>query len=248
MKPPVQRAASSRTPGLTAVSADVPLIGLAHGSRHPGVTGSVDALMAAVARRGGMPTAAAYLDLTDPDLPTAVAALADRGFRRMVVAPLLFTRAFHATVDVPQSAAEAASASGIELATADILGTGDDILSILLDSLRDAGIGDDAAVLLFSVGSSDEAANAAVHDLAARLGACRTGAVRAAFGTRNPRPEEVAAELPQPMAILPLFISPGLLLDPLLRRASKQGLAVAPPLGERVAPLLLQRYRTALGG
>lgn len=224
------------------MAADIPLIGLAHGSRHAGVTSSIRSLMLAARRLGSIPTAYAYLDLTDPDLTTAALDLAEQGFQQAVVAPLLFTSAFHATVDVPQAVAAASERSGLQLRIADIVGTGDDVLDLLQQSLRLAGIPDDTSVLLFSVGSSDEAANDAVRDLAVRLAVTRSGAVEAAFGTRPPRSKEVLARLDRPTAILPLFVSPGLLLDPLLRLAADQGMVVAPPLGDLVAPLLLQRY------
>jgi hypothetical protein len=45
---------------------------------------------------------------------------------------------------------------------------------------------------------------------------------------------------------LPLFVSPGLLLDPLITLAESQSLTVAPPLGDLMAPLLLRRYRQRL--
>ncbi|HET9872990.1 MAG TPA: CbiX/SirB N-terminal domain-containing protein [Propionibacteriaceae bacterium] len=224
------------------MAADLPLIGLAHGSRHAGVTSSIRSLMLAARRLGSIPTAYAYLDLTDPDLTTAALDLAEQGFQQGVVAPLLFTSAFHATVDVPQAVAAASERSGLQLRIADIVGTGDDVLDLLQQSLRLAGIPDDTSVLLFSVGSSDDAANDAVRDLAVRLAVTRSGAVEAAFGTRPPRSKEVLARLDRPTAILPLFVSPGLLLDPLLRLAADQGMVVAPPLGDLVAPLLLQRY------
>lgn len=227
------------------MAADIPLIGLAHGSRHPGVAGSIDEVMGTTGRLGSVPTAAAFLDLAEPDLAATAAALGERGFRRAVVVPLLFTSAFHATVDVPGAVAAAIAATGVDVTIADILGTGDDMLAVVAQSMRGARIAEQTDVLLYSVGSSDEAANDAVQDLAARLAATRTGAVRAAFGTRPPRAASVLAELEQP-AIVPLFVSPGLLLDPLVTLAAERQLVMAPPLGDLVAPLLLQRYDAAL--
>ncbi len=227
------------------MAADIPLIGLAHGSRHPGVAGSIDEVMGTTGRLGSVPTAAAFLDLAEPDLAATAAALGERGFRRAVVVPLLFTSAFHATVDVPGAVAAAIAATGVDVTIADILGTGDDMLAVVAQSMRGARIAEQTDVLLYSVGSSDEAANDAVQDLAARLAATRTGAVRAAFGTRPPRAASILAELEQP-AIVPLFVSPGLLLDPLVTLAAERQLVMAPPLGDLVAPLLLQRYDAAL--
>lgn len=224
----------------------VPLIGLAHGSRHAQVTMSISELMYSVARVGHIPTAGAFLDLCDPDLSSVAVSLAAQGNRRAVVAPLLFTEAFHAKVDVPDAVRDAAEVSGLELLTADILGTGDDMLEVVRSSMARAGIGDHESVLLLSVGSSSAAANDAILDLAARLGVGRGGEVAAAFGTRSPRASEVLDRLSPPTAIVPLFLSPGLLLDPLAELAAERGMVMAAPLGDLVAPLLVQRYVAAL--
>lgn len=225
---------------------DVPLIGLAHGSRHASVRASIDSLMAAAAAEGGMPAVSAFLDLTQPDLTATATDLAAQGHTRAVVVPLLFTEAFHAQVDVPEAVRQAAGASGMDLVIADILGTGDDMLEVVHQSMRDAGIGGVESVLLLSVGSSNSAANDAVADLANRLGRGRSGEVHPAFGTRSPRAKEVLPGLAEPVAIVPLFVSPGLLLDPLARLAAERGMVMAPPLGDLVASVLLDRYRTAL--
>jgi sirohydrochlorin ferrochelatase len=224
---------------------EIPLIGLAHGSRHPAVAQSIDALMGAVARSAGIPAVAAYLDLTEPDLNLAVLDLAVQGYRRAVVAPLLFTEAYHAQVDVPRAVADAAKLSGMELTTAQILGTGEDVLGVLELSMAAAGIAESEPVLLVSVGSSDPCANDAVKHLAVRLGRDRSGQVTAAFGTQGPRPVDVLGAMPAPVAIVPLFVSPGLLLDPLARVAAERGLVMAQPLGELLAPLLADRYHEA---
>jgi sirohydrochlorin ferrochelatase len=224
----------------------VPLVGLAHGSRHAGVNASIADLMSAVSSIGGMPTSGAFLDLAQPDLTQVARDLAAQGHRAAVVAPLLFTEAFHATVDVPDAVAAAADESGLELVTAEILGTGDDMLAVVADSMRTAGIGDQESVVLLSVGSSSADANDAVADLADRLSQQRAGRVAVAFGTRTPRTAEVLAEVGEPAAIVPLFLSPGLLLDPLAQLADDRGIVMAPPLGDRVAPLLVRRYQEAL--
>jgi sirohydrochlorin ferrochelatase len=226
----------------------VPLIGLAHGSRHLGVVGSVTRLMATASRMGEMPTVGAFLDLAAPDLVTVATQLSVQGYRRAVVAPLLFTEAYHATVDIPRTVREAAELSGLELTTTAILGTGDDILQVVREGMATAGIGDTESVLLLAVGSSSSAANDAILDFALRLGCGRTGRVAAAFGTRSPRAGEVLPQLPMPVAIVPLFVSPGLLLEPLVRLAFERQLTFAPPLGDLIAPVLVHRYRQAFAG
>ena len=202
--------------------------------------------MAAVARLSGIPAHSAFLDLTEPELDQVVARLAADGVRRAVVVPLLFTQAFHATIDAPQTVRAAAGNSGVALAVADILGTGADVLDLLQRVAAAAGMGADRSVLLYAVGSSRPGANEAVHDLAARLAAVRGTATAAAFGTMDPRPDSVLSRLPEPIGVLPLFLSPGLLLEPMVRLAAEHGWPMADPIGVAAAPLVLDRYRAAL--
>ena len=227
-----------------------PVIGLAHGSRHPGGCVAIDRLMTAVGAQGGVVARAAYLDLAEPDLETVARDLAGAGYAEAVVVPLLFTSAFHATVDAPDAVRRAAEASGLELAVADILGTGDDIAELLTGRLTEYAVPSDRSVLLFAVGSSNAAANQSVVDLAARLSADRPGEVRAAFGTTDPRPAAVLDGLPDPIAVLPLFLADGLLLDPLRAMAAERDWSMIEPLGDRAAAIVLRRYdgaRTSAG-
>jgi sirohydrochlorin cobaltochelatase len=225
---------------------DVPIIGLAHGSRHAEVGAALDELMSVVGTLAGVPAKAAFLDLTEPDLEHVATELAAEGFDLAVVVPLLFTAAFHATIDVPQTISSAAQATGVELIVADILGTDDDVLKLLHHSAAAADISPTSSLLLYAVGSSREAANAAVHDLAARLAAERTAPVLAAFGTCEPKPQAVLDKMPEPRAILPLFLSPGLLLDPMIDIAAERGWPIAKPLGVAAAPIIHDRYLRAL--
>lgn len=226
------------------------LIGLAHGSRHPGVRGPIEALMNAAGDLLGVPARSAYLDLTDPDLGTVAGDLSRHGNERAVVVPLLFTNAFHARIDVPATMAEVATTAGLELVSADILGTGDDVADVLLTAATDAGIDGDLPAVLYAVGSSDPAANTAVHELAERLAASCGRPVRAAFGTAEPRAPTVLEQLAGAGAggvgIIPLFVSPGLLLDPVAHLARDRGWPMALPLGRRLARIVAARYADAV--
>jgi sirohydrochlorin cobaltochelatase len=226
--------------------ADLPVIGLAHGSRHAGVAPALAELMDAVGDRCGAPARAAFLDLTEPHLEAVASGLAAEGYERAVVVPLLFTAAFHATIDVPQTVRAAADAASVDLIVSDIIGTGDDVVQLLQTSAADSDLPDNASLLLFAVGSSREAANAAVHDLAARLETVRSAPVLAAFGTTEPRPDAVIDQLPEPRAIVPLFLSPGLLLDPLVDMAAARGWPMADPIGVRAAAVIADRYARAV--
>jgi sirohydrochlorin cobaltochelatase len=202
--------------------------------------------LATVAERAKITALPAYLDLAAPDLSAAVEQLAEAGQRRAVVVPLLFTEAYHATIDVPQTVRDVAASRSFQLIVADILGTGDDVAELLRHSAVAAGIDDQSPILLFAVGSSNPAANAAVVDLATRLAASRPGPVRACFGTCRPAVADVLDGLPEPIAVLPLFLADGLLLTPVRRLAAERGWQMAEPLGERAADLVLRRYATAL--
>jgi sirohydrochlorin cobaltochelatase len=201
--------------------------------------------MAAVAKQANISAVPAYLDLAQPDLGGAVRRLTEAGHTRAVVVPLLFTEAYHATIDVPQTVGDVASSLSLQLIVADILGTGDDVSDLLRQSMAAAGIADHSSVLLFAVGSSNPAANEAVVDLAARLAEGRRGVVRACFGTCRPGVLDVLDGLPEPVAALPLFLADGLLLAPLRTLASEHCWQMAEPLGERAADLVRKRYRTA---
>jgi sirohydrochlorin cobaltochelatase len=201
--------------------------------------------MAAVAEQAEITAVPAYLDLAQPDLAAAVRRLAEAGHKRAVVVPLLFTEAYHATIDVPQAVGDVAVSVPLQLIVAAILGTGDDVADLLRQSMVAAGIADRSSVLLFAVGSSNPAANQAVVDLAARLTERRQGLVRACFGTSRPGVADVLDGLPEPIAALPLFLADGLLLAPLRTLASQRGWQMAEPLAERAADLVRKRYDTA---
>jgi sirohydrochlorin cobaltochelatase len=201
--------------------------------------------MAAVAERAMITAVPAYLDLAEPDLSATVEQLAGAGHAAAVVVPLLFTEAYHATIDVPQTVGDVTASQQFQLIIADILGTGEDVAELLRDSLVLADIPDHSSVLLFAVGSSNPGANAAVVDLASRLAAGRHGLVRACFGTCRPGVADVIDGLAEPIAVLPLFLAEGLLLAPLRTLAAERGWQMTEPLGERAAGLVLKRYNLA---
>lgn len=196
------------------------LILLAHGSRHNHVTHALRDITDAVAREsriaGRFGVYVAFLDHAEPDLVQVSARLAELGYDRAVVVPLLFTDAFHSRVDVPAQVKETQDASGLTMSIARGLGTGDDLAAVLeqrfsrlvpeafnsgsgltagsetngeASALVDGssawasettlGPGNTPAPVirvLYSVGSSDPAANDAVSRLAASIGATSVAA------------------------------------------------------------------------
>lgn len=207
-------------------------------------------MRAVEALRPGLVARPAFLDLSEPDLTTVVHQLrSECDVRAAVVLPLLFTEAFHATIDAPTAVAQAELNCGVDLRLGEILGMGDEVLEVLEGSAAQAHIGAHEAVLLLAVGSSREEANLAVHDLAYRWSQRRVGPVWAGFATTGePSASTVLARAlakQHRIGVVPLFVAPGLLLDAVRREAMAIDAEVAPPLGTALAELVLQRYDEA---
>lgn len=218
------------------------LIGLAHGSRDPRSAAAIESLLREVTRlQPDLIAVPAFLELSEPDLTTAVLR---HGIERAVVVPLLFTSAYHATIDVPQQVSEVARVTGAELTIAAPLGLDDEIEDALQLRAQETGVRETDDVLLLAVGSTRPGANEAVQDLADRWAARRGGPVAVGFATCEPRATTVLAGLRADgrlPAVVPLFLAPGLLLDQVLDDNSTDGLAHAPVLGDLLAPLVLAR-------
>lgn len=210
-----------------------------------------EVMRAVQALRPGLVAAPAFLDLAEPDLTAAVTALQQDGpITEAIVLPLLFTEAFHASIDAPTAVREAAAATGVALRMGCILGMGDDVLEALQDSAGRAHIGAHEAILLLAVGSSRDSANEAVKDLADRWSRLRPGPVWAGFATTG-EPQATAVlergrKERRRLGVVPLFLAPGLLLDATARQAMELDMEVAEPLGAALAGLVLQRYDEAL--
>ncbi|MEO5305272.1 sirohydrochlorin chelatase [Corynebacterium sp. c25Ua_47] len=224
---------------MTAPTATTALLTLSHGSRHPEAAANVMALTHAAGELAGAPATAAHLEFNDPPLDEAARSLAAQGVREAVVVPLLFTEGYHQRIDVPAALAQASAASGVRLHQARGLGTGEDMARLLAKRVPE---GTDT-VVLYSVGSSDERANADVADLARRVGELTGCTAKVAYATRGER-EPVGSDGNQEV-VVPLFVSPGLLLDRLDEDAGHRGgesRQVLPPLGEALAGIVSHRY------
>ncbi len=202
------------------------------------------------ALRPGLTATAAFLDLATPDLTSAVRDLRERtGCRRAVVLPLLFSEAFHATVDAPEAVAAAQLETGVLLDLGKILGMGDEVLDALRDSAERAGIAAHESILLLAVGSSGDEANDGVHELAFRWAEHRPAPVWAGFATvGEPHASAVlnrARAERRRIGVVPLFLAPGLLLDGIAQQAEMMDAKVAEPLGTALAGLVLRRYDEA---
>ncbi|MFC3850536.1 sirohydrochlorin chelatase [Corynebacterium hansenii] len=223
------------------------LILVAHGSRHPRAEPCLAALAEAVAAR--VPAAddvrVAWLELVAPSLRDLCAEFAGRGIRDAVVVPLLFTEAFHRTVDLPAQAADAGAATGVRLDVRDGIGLGEGVKKAVVRSFLAAADDPRDDVLLVAVGSSSLAANDAVHRFAAELDGMVPGTVRAAFsvGAGTPSAAEALGGVVAGTVVVPLFTAPGLLWDRVRDRAAEvPGTTCAEPLGELLADVVLARW------
>ncbi len=92
---------------MTASRPSRAIVLFAHGSRDPLWHKPMEAIAARlVALSPGVPVACAYLELSQPDLPTAVAALRDQGVHTVSVLPLFLGVGKHAREDLPRLIAE----------------------------------------------------------------------------------------------------------------------------------------------
>ena len=304
----MNHSASKRSGSACPGSMRSALILLAHGSRHNHVTHALRDITDAVAREyriaGRFGVHMAFLDHAEPDLVQVSARLAERGYDRAVVVPLLFTDAFHSRVDVPAQVNKAQDASGLAMSITRGLGTGDDLAAVLeqrfsrlvpeasssgsgLTAGSEANGGASAVVdgssvratenmlgpgntpapvirVLYSVGSSDPAANDAVSRLAASIGATSVAAtgehpkgvaaidhIVAHHGNANQggldqgkrKKDQVATESGElsadPLVVVqPLFVAPGKLwamaTKELAHRQSQSQSVETQPLRERL--------------
>lgn len=239
------------------------LITLSHGSRHPAAAPHVEALTRAAGSLAGVPAMAAHLEFNEPTLEAATQELAQRGVRDAVVVPLLFTEGYHQRVDVPAAIVSASASSGLVLRRARGLGTGEDMAQLLAAQVP---AGSDK-VVVYSVGSSDEQANDAVANLARRVGELTGCDAEVAYATRDARDARAAhardahasrgdsrnreagriASSSHSEVVVPLFVSPGLLLDRLASHSDNpsnpQHRKVLPPLGESLADIVSRRFQ-----
>lgn len=229
------------------------LITLSHGSRHPAAAPHVEALTRAAGELAGVPARAAHLEFNEPTLESVAQEMAQRGERDAVVVPLLFTEGYHQRVDVPAAINGASASSGLPLRRARGLGTGEDMAQLLAAQVP-AGAD---KVVVYSVGSSDEQANAAVAALARRVGELTGCEAEAAYATRDARNARDAHASrgncrnrgagSRREVVVPLFVSPGLLLDRLAPHSDNpstpQHRKVLPPLGEALANIVSQRFQ-----
>ncbi|GAA3798035.1 sirohydrochlorin chelatase [Sphaerisporangium flaviroseum] len=245
-----------------------PLVAVAHGSRDPRASATVEALLHEVRlARPGIPVRVAYLDHSRPSLPEALA-----GLDEAVVLPLLLTEAYHSRVDIPSALREAcASRPRLCVHQGATLGPHPLLIAALERRLAEAGveIGDPGtAVVLVSAGSSDRRANAVIAQMARSWARSRSWhSVTPAYASATaPTPEQAVLGLldgasdpeairgtgPEPIrrvVVAPYLLASGYFADKVRRTALDAGAhAVADPLGPapELVTVLLERYVEAV--
>ncbi|MFC3689450.1 uroporphyrinogen-III C-methyltransferase [Aquipuribacter hungaricus] len=248
--------AGVRPPGIVVVGEVValapamqpdPVVLVAHGSRDPRSRAVTDGLAAALGERLGTEVVVSQLDHAGPRPQEAVDALAARGHRTVRVQPLLFTPAYHVTVDLPEALAScAATADGADVHVQGPLVGHPALLDALDRRLAETDLPDGVrptALVMASAGTSSAPARAELEQTAAAWGE-RHGlpAVSAYASAAEPTPGQAVAALVaqgHSVAVGGLFVGPGYLPDKARAQALAAGaVVVAEPVG--VAPELVQ--------
>jgi sirohydrochlorin cobaltochelatase len=242
-----------------------PLLLAAHGTRDPAGVEAFQALAARVAARAapdGIEVAGGFIELSEPPLRDAVAALAATA-PRIVAVPLMLGAAGHAKGDIPAALArEQARHSGVTFAYARTLGPHPLLIELL--NTRVNAVGADApAVLVVGRGSTDPDANADVVKTARLLWEGRDYPLAETAFVSLARPdvteglERCRLLGARRIVVAPYFLFPGVLPDRVAGQAARSAaahpeldIAVAGVLGDcdELAALVFERYHEALSG
>lgn len=108
----------------------------AHGARDPAWARPFEAIAARMqAAAPDQPLRLAYLELMQPDLPTAAAALAEAGCRRITVVPLFLGAGGHVRRDLPALLASIeARHPGVQITATPAIGEAPEIVQAIADA------------------------------------------------------------------------------------------------------------------
>ncbi|MCD0448554.1 sirohydrochlorin chelatase [Actinocorallia sp. API 0066] len=233
------------------LSSPPPLVAVAHGSRDPRATATVEGLLDLVRARG-VNVLASYLDHAAPS-PVPVLT----GLRSAVVLPLLLTAAYHSKIDIPDVLARARSRNrGLAVRVTGTLGPHPLLLDALERRLAEVDVvpSPDTGVVLVSAGSSDPSANAVIASMARAWRRRGWYDVRPAYASAtSPTPADAVHALYEAGApkvvVASYFLAPGYFADKVRTAAEEAGArAVSPVLGAapELADIVVERYRDAL--
>jgi sirohydrochlorin cobaltochelatase len=214
-----------------------------------------------------VPVGTGFIEMSPPPISVAVTDLVAAGASRIVVVPLVLLGAGHAKTDVPASVHIARhDHPGVTFTYGAALGIHPDLLAVIderLDATVPAGQRSETAVLLVGRGSSDPDANADLAKVARLLWEGRSYPfVEHAFvGLTAPRVGEGLERCrrlgARRIAVVPYFLFTGV-LEERIRSQAQQFAADHPEVvvdvtsylgpDDRIAALVLERYRDALAG
>lgn len=225
-------------------ASSAPVIVLAHGSRHPLADQAIHQVADAVGAE------AAFLDFSPRTLENQARLLAAQGHKDISVLPLLFTDAFHARHDVPETVAETERALGVNITVTDSLGTGEDIAELLVNRVQQAQAYQRFTnIVIYAVGSSNSEANQAVADLAHSVGQRLRMPCAALFATGRGRGvAALSAHCAEhgPTHVVPLFAAPGTLWDMAVESRIPNA-SFGTPLGAELAGVIEHRLHQVKG-
>ena len=219
------------------------LIACSHGTDNVQGRREIDTVREEIALlRPDLDVLEAYVDVQEPDLVDVIASLPPG--RPAVIVPLLLSVGYHVKVDIARAAA-----GRPDTVSALPLGPDARLAHVLQQRLVEAGVPDDAAVVLSAAGSSDACAAEDVAEVQAVLAELRTGDVRPGFGSKaTPSvPDAVAAARQHggPVALASYLLAPGYFHDQLAKAGAD---VVSAPLlpAPAVAEVAVARYDDAV--
>ncbi|MEU6947886.1 sirohydrochlorin chelatase [Streptomyces sp. NPDC046316] len=233
------------------------LLLVAHGSRDPRHSATLRTLADGVRSLAGLRTELAFLEFDRPGIADVLGDSVAGGADRVVVVPLLLSRAYHATTDLP---AALAGDWAVPVRRTEVLGGSPLLVAALERRLLEAGSvtadRESTGVVVAATGSRDADARASV---AAVAGALRRAGWRDALPAYvtgpGQRPGDAVRELrarrvPR-VAVAPYVLAPGLLPDRIAAEAAAAGADVlSAPLGAapELVRLVVERGVGAVAG
>lgn len=224
-----------------------PLVAVAHGSADPRSGATVSELLALVRTRAPeLDIRVAFLGHAAPSVPAVLSGLSGQ----VVVLPLLLTAAYHSKVDLPAQLTKVRA----QVCYGPVLGPHPLLIDGTERRVASAGSFDRAStgVVLAAAGSSDPAANATIHGIAATWQVTRGwhSVVPAYASAASPRVDEAVRSLlatpgVRRVVVATYLLAPGVFADQIRESALRAGAcAVSPALGAlpEVADVILQRY------
>jgi sirohydrochlorin cobaltochelatase len=243
-----------------------PLLLAAHGTRDPAGVEAFQALAARVAARAaqdGIEVTGGFIELSEPPLRDAVAALAATA-PRIVAVPLMLVAAGHAKGDIPAALArEQKRHPGVSFTYARTLGPHAGLIELLDARIAAVAHDEPPAVLVVGRGSTDPDANADVVKTARLLWEGRDYPLAETAFVSLARPdlteglERCRLLGARRIVVAPYFLFPGVLPDRVAEQAARYAaahpeldIAVADVLGDcdELAALVFERYHEALSG